>query len=120
MIIAARAMLAGHIAALRAAGLGSLEQLARIDAALVAICHRQSNQARAALEPLQMREADLGLRARWGMELSYCLAKVSALAGRVEEAMAHYQRYARESMQCVRTEGSLVERTHRPGVAPQT
>lgn len=116
----ARAALAGHIAGLRAAGLGSLEQLARIDAALVAICHRQSNLARAVLEPLQSREADLGLRARWGMELSYCLAKVSALAGRVEEAMAHYQRYARESMQCVRTEGAVFERAHRAGAAPAT
>lgn len=116
----ARATLADHIAGLRAAGLGALEQLARIDASLVAICHRQATLARAVIEPLQSRESDLGLRPRWGMELSYCLAKVSALAGRVEEAMAHYQHYARESMQCVRTEGSAADRSQRAGAAPAT
>lgn len=113
----ARAALADHITGLRAAGLVALEHASRIDTSLVAICHRQSDLARSMIEPLQSRDGDLGSRKRWGMELSYCQAKVSMLAGRVEEAMAHYQRYAQESMLCVRTESSLTERIHRPGVA---
>jgi len=114
----ASAMLAEHVAALRAAGLGTLEQLARIDVALVAICHRQINVARAVIEPLQARTSEFGSRPRAGMELSYCQAKVSELAGQVEDAMAHYQRYARESMQCVRTEGALLERALGSGPVP--
>jgi AraC-like DNA-binding protein len=116
----ARAALADHIAALRGAGLGALEHLARIDASLVAICHRQSELARAVIEPLHARDGDLGRQPRWGLELSYCLAKVCTLAGRGEEAMAHYQRYALESMQRVRAESALVDRSHRPGAAPAT
>jgi AraC-like DNA-binding protein len=51
------------------------------------------------------------------MELSYCLAKVCALSGRVDESMRHYQRYALESMQCVRTESAFDDRAARPGTA---
>jgi AraC-like DNA-binding protein len=116
--VPARAALADHIAALRFAGLRALEHMARIDASLVAISHRQSELARAVLEPLLARDGDPGRQQRWGLELSYCLAKVCTLAGRGDEAMAHYQRYAQESMQRVRTESALVERSYRPGAAP--
>ena len=116
--VAARAALAQHIATLRGAGLGALEQLARIDASLVAISHRQSELARAVIEPLCVRDGEPGRPQRWSLELSYCLAKVCTLAGRGEEAMAHYQRYALESMQRVRTESAPIERSRAAGAAP--
>ena len=112
----AQGSLAEHLARLRAAGLVTLELQARLDTALVAIAQRQAELARAALEPLQGR--DPGTRRRFGMELSYCLSKLSMLGGRVDEAMAHYQRYALESMQCVRAASSLAERAQRPDAPP--
>lgn len=113
----AQGMLNEHISALRAQALVTLERAARLDTALVAITQRQAELARAVLEPLQSREAELNGRQRWRMELSYCLAKVCALSGRVEESMRHYQRYALESMQCVRTESAFDDRAARPGAA---
>ena len=113
----AQAALPDHIAGLRTLGLATLERQARLDTALVAITLRQAELARATLEPLQSREAEMGGRQRWRMELSYCLAKVCALSGRVDESMRHYQRYALESMQCVRTESAFDDRAARPGTA---
>jgi len=45
------------------------------------------------------------------------MAKVCALGGRFDESMRHYQRYALESMQCVRTESSGQEPAARPGAS---
>jgi AraC-like DNA-binding protein len=114
----ALAALFGHISRLRCNGLAGLERMARIDTALVAVAQRQADLARTVLEPLQGRGADVSARHRWEMELSYCQAKVSTLGGRVDEAMRHYQRYALESMQCVRVESSLVERQQWPSTPP--
>lgn len=97
-----------HLASLRAAGLAGFEGEARLDTALVALALRQHDFARAVVEPMQ------GARRRWGMELSYCQAKLSMLGGRVDEAMQHYQRYALESMECVRAASLLAERLQQP------
>jgi AraC-like DNA-binding protein len=104
--------LAEHLGWLRATGLSLLELQARIDTALVAISLRQTDFARAVIEPLQGR--DRQARRRWSLELAFCQAKLSMLCGRTDEAMQHYQRYALESMQCVRTMLSLGERAPRP------
>ena len=101
-----------HLASLRAAGLAGFEAEARLDTALVALAQRQHDFARAVIEPMQARDA--GARRRFGMELSYCQAKLSMLGGRVDEAMQHYQRYALESMECVRAASQLAERLQQP------
>jgi AraC-like DNA-binding protein len=111
------ALLSEHVTRLRRAGLSAMERQARIETALVAITARQGELARSVLEPLLSREADTS-RQRWNVELSYCMAKVCALSGRIDESMRHYQRYALESMQCVRTETSGQEPAARPGAAP--
>jgi len=111
------ALLSEHVTRLRRAGLSAMERQARIETALVAITARQGELARSVLEPLLSREADSS-RQRWNVELSYCMAKVCALSGRIDESMRHYQRYALESMQCVRTESSGQEPAARPGTAP--
>jgi AraC-like DNA-binding protein len=89
-----------HLAQLRAAGLARLEAQARVDTALVAIAQRQADFARAVLQPLHGA----------GMETWYCQAKLSMLLGSVDEAMQHYQRYALESMQCVRAASAPAHR----------
>lgn len=108
-----------HITRLRRTGLVSMERQGRIETALVAITARQGDLARAALEPLQMRDGEHS-RQRWDVEFSYCMAKVCSLGGRFDESMRHYQRYALESMQCVRTESSSQETAHRPGATAPT
>lgn len=94
------AALPAQLARLRRAGLGTLERAARIETALVGLATRHAELARAVLEPLQAHSA----RVRWNMETLYCFAKLSALTGRIEDSMHWYQRYAMESMQCVRAE----------------
>jgi AraC-like DNA-binding protein len=96
----ALAALPGHLAARRRAGHAALEHSARIEAALVAITARNSELSRALLDPLQSDP----LRRRWNMETLYCLSKLSALTGRVDDALRWYQSYALESVQCVRAE----------------
>jgi AraC-like DNA-binding protein len=100
---AAMQALPRHLACLREKGLSSEERQSRLDVALVAIVARQADMARQVLEPLCSRAAD-GPRERWNLELSYCLAKLAALNGRGDESMQHYQRYALESVQRLRTE----------------
>jgi AraC-like DNA-binding protein len=115
----AMAALPEHIARLRRAGLVAMERQARIETALVAITSRQGELARSVLDPLMARDAEPGGQ-RWNVELAYCMAKVCALGGRFDESMRHYQRYALESMQCVRTESSGEAPAPRPGVASPT
>ena len=102
------ASLPEHLARLRRAGLATLERAARIETALVAIVVRHSELARAILEPLQGREGEIH-RQRWNMETLYCFAKLCTLTGRSDDAMRWYQRYALESMQCVRAEAVAAE-----------
>jgi AraC-like DNA-binding protein/tetratricopeptide (TPR) repeat protein len=92
-----------HLSWLRHAHLSALERQARLETALVAIALRNVDMARGLLEPLCGRGAEGGTQ-RWNFELSYCLARVCALSGRSDESLKHYQRYALESVQCVRAE----------------
>lgn len=103
-----------HLAWLRQAGLVNGERQGRLEVALVAIARHNADMARGVLEPLCGRT---GPRQRWDFELSYCLAKVCELAGRSDEWMRHYQRYALESVQCVRTE-TQEERGTQPRSTP--
>ena len=112
----AQGVLNENINRLRRAGLAAMERQARIETALVAITARHGDLARSVLEPLLSRDSDVS-RQRWNVELSYCMAKVCALSGRFDESMRHYQRYALESMQCVRTESSGQEPAARPGAS---
>jgi len=107
----AQASLNGHIVRLRQAGLGPLEQQARIETALVAIALRQTEVACTVLGPLQSRDAAMSGQL-WNFELQYCLAKVCELMGKAGESMHHYQRYALECMQRIRAE-SNDSRSHR-------
>ena len=100
---AAMPSLQRHLTWLRGAGLACVERQARLETALVAIVVRNAEMARSLLEPLCGRSGD-GAGQRWNVELSYCLAKVAALDGRTDESMQHYQRYALQSVQCLRTE----------------
>jgi AraC-like DNA-binding protein len=84
-------------------GLIGCERQARIETALCAIIAGDANAARLAVEPLCGRHGDAGC-GRGDVELSYCMAKVCELGGRPAESLKHYQRYALESVQCVRTE----------------
>ncbi len=95
--------LVAHLGWLRRANLGAPERHARLEIALVAIVARNADVARGVLEPLCDRRGDAGAQ-RWNFELSYCQARVCALAGQTEESFRHYQRYALESVQCVRAE----------------
>lgn len=52
---------------------------------------------------------------RGDVELQYCLSKVHQLCGRIDQSLKHYQRYAMESMQCVR---SAARDAARSGGAP--
>ncbi|MCX2865584.1 helix-turn-helix transcriptional regulator [Paucibacter sp. PLA-PC-4] len=96
----ALAALPGHLAARRRAGHAALEHSARVEAALVAITARNSELARALIDPLQSNPWPR----RWNMETLYCLSKLSALTGRIDDALRWYQSYALESVQCVRAE----------------
>jgi AraC-like DNA-binding protein len=92
-----------HLVWLRQSHLAASERQARLETALVAIAMRSVDVARSVLEPLCARAAEGGAQ-RWNFELSYCQARVCALSGRSDESLKHYQRYALESVQCVRAE----------------
>lgn len=92
-----------HLSWLRESHLAASERQARLETALVAIAMRNVDVARSVLEPLCARAAEGGAQ-RWNFELSYCQARVCALSGRSDESLKHYQRYALESVQCVRAE----------------
>lgn len=92
-----------HHQVLRRAGLPGLERRSRIDAALVAIVHRQGDLAHNLLENQWAGDADAPHK-RSELELSYCQAKVCELAGRTTESLRHYQRYTHESVRCLRSE----------------
>ena len=100
---AAMAQAHEHLAWMRRSDLVAGERQARMEAALVAIAVRNVDLARSMLEPLSTRSAE-GATQRWNFELSYCLAKICAMAGRMDDSLRHYQHYAMESMQCVRCE----------------
>jgi AraC-like DNA-binding protein len=91
-----------HLAWLRRSHLDAGLRQARVEVALVAITARNVEVARSVLEPLTGR-SDAG-RQRWNLELPYCLAKICAMSGRTDDSLKHYQRYALESVQCVRAE----------------
>jgi AraC-like DNA-binding protein len=92
-----------HLLWLGRAGLASSERQARLEWALAALTVKNADVARDMLEPLCAQEGRLGVR-RWDFELSYCRAKLCELQGRSEESLRHYQRYALESVLCVRSE----------------
>jgi AraC-like DNA-binding protein len=100
-----------HLRGLRRSNLAACERQARLETALVAITMRNVEAARGVLEPLCTRTAEAGPQ-RWNFELSYCQARVCALSGRSDESLKHYQRYALESVQCVRAE--TVDSSHGP------
>ncbi len=95
--------LLNHMSWLRRMQLSGTERKVRLEIALVAIVSRQVDVARAVLEPLSTRAQD-GHTQRWTVELTYCLARMHALSGNTEESLKHYQRYALESIQCLRAE----------------
>jgi AraC-like DNA-binding protein len=92
-----------HLAWLRQSQFAAGERQARMEMALVAIVVRNAEVARNMIEPLTAR-ISAGAAQRWNFELSYCQSKIFAMSGRADEALKHYQRYALESVQCVRTE----------------
>jgi AraC-like DNA-binding protein len=92
-----------HLLWLGRAGLVSSERQARLEWALAALTVKNAEVAHDMLKPLCLREDQRGVR-RWDFELSYCRAKLCELQGRSEESLRHYQRYALESVMCVRSE----------------
>ena len=94
-----------HLGWLQRSQLRATERKVRLEIALVAVVSRQAEVARSVLEPLSGRHGD-GHAQRWTVELSYCLARMHALSGSTDESMKHYQRYALESVQCVRAEAN--------------
>jgi AraC-like DNA-binding protein/tetratricopeptide (TPR) repeat protein len=92
-----------HLSWLRQSHLSAPERQARLETALVAIVARSVDVARSVLDPLCGRHAESKPH-RWSLELSYCLARVCALSGHSDESLKHYQRYALESVQCLRAE----------------
>jgi AraC-like DNA-binding protein len=96
--------IAGQLADMHQLALGGAERQGRIDGALAAIAARNAELARTLIEPLIGR-ADTSSR-RWNFELSYCQAKLCELTGRSGESLKHYQRYALESVLCLRTESA--------------
>jgi len=101
---AAARSLHDHLAQMRQSGMLAYERQARLETALVAIVIRDADMARRVLEPFTSRRTNDALRQRWNVELSYCLAKLGELDGRSEDSFKHYQRYALESIQCLRVE----------------
>lgn len=91
-----------HLSWLRRMHLAAPERQCRIEGALVAIVARDVELARSLLEPLSGRHAE-GPQ-RWNFELSYCRAKLCEMTGQNEEHLRHYQRYALESVMCLRSE----------------
>jgi AraC-like DNA-binding protein len=88
---------------LRSVHMTAGDKQARIEMALVAIVCKDVEAAKTVIEPLCKRAA-IGLTQRWSFELSYCLSKICAMTGRIDESLKHYQAYALESIQCVRAE----------------
>jgi AraC-like DNA-binding protein len=99
-----------HLTWLRQSQFAAGERQARMELALVAIALRNPEVARNMLEPLSVR-ALAGSSQRWNFELSYCLSKICVITGRSDESLKHYQRYALESVQCVRTETANQQNT---------
>lgn len=91
-----------HLSWLRRMHLAAPERQCRMEGALVAIVARNAELARSLLEPLCNRCTE-GPQ-RWNFELSYCRAKVCELTGQNDECLRHYQRYALESVMCLRCE----------------
>jgi AraC-like DNA-binding protein len=90
-----------HVSWLRQAGMSECERQTRYEAALAAIVLGDAGAARSMLEPMAC-DATHGAHLRGDVELQYCLSKVHELAGRIDQSLKHYQRYAMESMQCLR------------------
>jgi len=88
---------------LRSVNIAADEKQARIEIALAAIVSKDADMAKSVIEPLCKRET-IGITQRWSFELSYCLSKICAMTGRIDESLKHYQAYALESIQCVRAE----------------
>jgi AraC-like DNA-binding protein len=91
-----------HLAWLRRMHLAAAERQCRMEASLVAIATHRAELARSLLEPLCTRQGE-GPQ-RWNFELSYCRAKLCEMTGQSEECLRHYQRYALESVMCLRQE----------------
>ncbi|WP_143762989.1 helix-turn-helix transcriptional regulator [Ramlibacter tataouinensis] len=91
-----------HLSWLRRMHLAAAERQYRIEGALAAIVAHDAELARSLLEPLSGRQAE-GPQ-RWNFELSYCRAKLCEMAGQNDECLRHYQRYAMESVMCLRNE----------------
>jgi AraC-like DNA-binding protein len=105
-----------HLACMRRTGLAADERQGRLDTALTAVVARDAEMARTVLEPLSAHSGSSPAR-RWTFELSYCLAKVCELSGRTAESLKHYQRYAHETVQCVRAEWPVEVAASRAGTA---
>jgi AraC-like DNA-binding protein/tetratricopeptide (TPR) repeat protein len=88
---------------LRSANMAIDEKQARIEIALTAIVSRNVDIAKNVIEPLGKRET-IGVTQRWSFELQYCLSKICAMSGRIDESLKYYQTYALDSVQCVRAE----------------
>jgi AraC-like DNA-binding protein len=95
----ALAALPDHVDWLRRVGLAACAHQAQIETVLAAAAAGDVDLAQATMEPLRAGSTD---HPHWRIELSYCEAKVSALAGQPVESMQHYRRYVLESMQCIR------------------
>ncbi len=99
-----------HVAWLRDNGLSSCERRARLEMALAALTVKDAETAHAILEPLRAQAGD-ALNQRWNFELDYCMSRICALQGRADESLRHYQRYALESVLCVRAESASVSQS---------
>ena len=91
-----------HLSWLRGMHLSAPERQCRLESALMAIVTRNADLARSLLEPLCTKNAE-GPQ-RWNFEVSYCRAKLCEMTGQNEECLRHYQRYALESLTCLRME----------------
>jgi AraC-like DNA-binding protein len=86
---------------LRQVGMSECERQSRYEAALAAVTLGDATAARSMLEPL-ICEGAYGRPLRSDVELQYCLSKIHQLAGHIDQSLKHYQRYAMESVQCLR------------------
>jgi AraC-like DNA-binding protein len=107
----ALAALPAHVDWLRCAGLADCAHQAQIETVLAAAAAGDVDLAMATMEPLRAHSTD---HPHWRIELSYCEAKVSVLAGQLGESMQHYRRYVLESMQCVRAVASTTAPSDSP------
>jgi AraC-like DNA-binding protein len=109
----ALAALPAHVDWLRCAGLAACAHQVQIETVLAAAAAGDVDLAMATMEPLRAHSTD---HPHWRIELSYCEAKVAALAGQPAESMQHYRRYVLESMQCIRA----VPSTTAPSDSPRS